>query len=178
MSTKLAFICVLVCELCGKERASQKCYTAEEFNVVVSAPSTPILIILRPIFVHLFDLPSTPNWWIAKKLFSGLFCHQLNFSADLFESSRLKQAKWCSMASTPEKKRYVFESNLASCHRTQLCWPSTPNIFGCYMSRPFAHPVASCWMLLRNGLKLVKLFSQQLPTFLLFCDPRSAGQQC
>ena len=29
-----------------------------------------------------------------------------------------------------------------------------------------------------KSLKPVRLFSQQLPTFLLFCDPRSVGQQC
>ena len=54
------------------------------------------------------------------------------------------------------------------------------NIVGCYMLRPFAHPVACCWMLLRvvaQSLKPVKLFSQQLPTFLLFCDRRSVAQQ-
>ena len=64
--------------------------------------------------------------------------------------------------------------------RTQHCWPITP-IFGCYMLRPFAHPVACCWMLLRvvsQTLKPVKLFSQQLPTFLLFRDRRSVAQQC
>ena len=55
------------------------------------------------------------------------------------------------------------------------------NIVGCYMLRPFAHPVACCWMLLcvvAQSLKPVKLFSQQLPTFLLFCDRWSVGQQC
>ena len=55
------------------------------------------------------------------------------------------------------------------------------NIVGCYMLRPFAHHVACCWMLLRvvaQSLKPVKLFSQQLPTFLLFCDRRSVAQQC
>ena len=31
----------------------------------------------------------------------------------------------------------------------QDCWPTTPNIVGCYMLRPFPHPVACCWMLLR-----------------------------
>ena len=49
------------------------------------------------------------------------------------------------------------------------------------MLRPFAHPVACCWMLLRvvaQSLKPVKLFSQQLPTFLLFCDRRSVAQRC
>ena len=55
------------------------------------------------------------------------------------------------------------------------------NIVGCYMLRPFAHPAACCWMLLRvvaQNLKPVKLFSQQLPTFLLFRDRRSVAQQC
>ena len=64
---------------------------------------------------------------------------------------------------------------------TQHCWPTTPNIVGCYMLRSFAHPVACCWMLLRvvaQSLKPVKLFSQQLPTFLLFRDRRSVAQQC
>ena len=67
------------------------------------------------------------------------------------------------------------------CKRTQHCWPTTPNIVGCYMLRPFAHPVACCWMLLlvvAQSLKLVKLFSQQLPTFLLFRDRWSVAQQC
>ena len=38
----------------------------------------------------------------------------------------------------------------AACKRTQHCWPTTPNIVECYMLRPFAHPVACCWMLLRK----------------------------
>ena len=49
------------------------------------------------------------------------------------------------------------------------------------MLRPFAHPVECCWMLLRvvaQSLKPVKVFSQQLPTFLLFRDRRSVAQQC
>ena len=55
------------------------------------------------------------------------------------------------------------------------------NIVGCYMLRPFAHLVACCWMSLRvvaQSLKPVKLFSQQLPTFLLLRDRRSVAQQC
>ena len=38
-----------------------------------------------------------------------------------------------------------------------------------------------CWMLLRvvaQSLKPVKLFSQQLPTFLLFRDRQSVAQEC
>ena len=49
------------------------------------------------------------------------------------------------------------------------------------MLRPFAHPVACCWILLRvvaQNLKPVQLFSQQLLTFLLFRDRRSVAQQC
>ena len=45
----------------------------------------------------------------------------------------------------------------------------------------FAHPVACCWMLLHvvaQSLDPVKLFSQQLPTFLLLRDRRSIAQQC
>ena len=49
------------------------------------------------------------------------------------------------------------------------------------MLRPFAHPVACCWMWLRvkaRSLKPVNRFSQQLPTVLLFRDRRSVAQQC
>ena len=49
------------------------------------------------------------------------------------------------------------------------------------MLRPFVHPVACCYVLLEvlaQSLKPVKLFSQQLPTFLLFRDRRSVAQQC
>ena len=35
-----------------------------------------------------------------------------------------------------------------------------------------------CWMLHVPSVKPVKLFSQQLPTFLLFLDRRSVAQQC
>ena len=28
----------------------------------------------------------------------------------------------------------------------QHCWPTTPNIVGCYMLCPFAHPFACCWV--------------------------------
>ena len=49
------------------------------------------------------------------------------------------------------------------------------------MLRSFAHPVACCWMFLpvvAQSLKPVKIFSQQLPTFLLLRDRRSVAQQC
>ena len=58
----------------------------------------------------------------------------------------------------------------------QHCWPTTPNIAGCYMLRSFAHSaaVACDSVLLRvvaQSLKPVKLLAtckrtQQLPTLL------------
>ena len=45
------------------------------------------------------------------------------------------------------------------------------------MSRPFAHPVACCCRVVAQSLKLIKLLSQQLKTFLLFRDRRSVAQQ-
>ena len=59
----------------------------------------------------------------------------------------------------------------APCNVTQHRWLTTPNIVACYMLRPFPHPVACCWEL------LLKVLSQQLPTFLLFRDRRSVAQQ-
>ena len=61
----------------------------------------------------------------------------------------------------------------ASCKQMQHCWPTTHNIAGCYMLRPFARHVACCCMLLRvvpQSLKRFKILSQQLPRFLLL-DP-------
>ena len=46
---------------------------------------------------------------------------------------------------------------------------------------PISHPVACCGMLLgvvAKSLKMVKLLSQQLPTFLFFHDCRGVAQQC
>ena len=43
--------------------------------------------------------------------------------------------------------------------RTQHCWPTTPNIVGCCMLSPFAHPVACCWTVVHvvaQSLKPVK----------------------
>ena len=31
------------------------------------------------------------------------------------------------------------------------CWPTTPNIVGCYMLRPFTHPVACCCAKFETG---------------------------
>ena len=58
----------------------------------------------------------------------------------------------------------------APCKRTQHCWMLS-----------VTSVCTPCCMLLRvvaQSLKPVNLFSQQLPTFLLFRDRRSVAQQC
>ena len=65
----------------------------------------------------------------------------------------------------------------APCKRSQHCRPTFPNIVKCHILRLFTHLVACCCMSLGvvvQSLKLVKRLSQQLLTFLLFCDHQSA----
>ena len=55
--------------------------------------------------------------------------------------------------------QFFVQDNKAACKQTQHWCVTTPSIVGCYMLRPFAHPVACCWMLLRvvvQSLKPVK----------------------
>ena len=111
-------------------------------------------------------------------------CHQLNFSADLFYSSRLKKAKWRSMASTPGEKDTFSNQIKPHAMGRNFAGRQIPTFLDvtCRVRlHTVLHVVACCWELLgvvAQSLKPVRLFSQQLPTFLLFCDPRSAGQQC
>ena len=82
------------------------------------------------------------------------------------------------MISTNKLKHLFWNTGKATYKQTQHCWPTTPNMVGCYMLRLFALSGACCWMLLRvvaQSLKAVKLFRQQLSTFLLFCDRRSTA---
>ena len=56
---------------------------------------------------------------------------------------------------------------IGQCKRTQHCWPTTPNIIGCYMLHSFAHPVACCWMLLcvvAQSLKPVNFYQPTTPS--------------
>ena len=52
------------------------------------------------------------------------------------------------MVSSFENCLGIKERFKAPCKRTQHCWPTTSNIVGCYMLRPFAHTVACCCVLL------------------------------
>ena len=54
----------------------------------------------------------------------------------------------CLVLSVTRSKTY--NNPKAACKRTQHCWPTTPNIVGCYMLRPFAHVVGCCCVLLRK----------------------------
>ena len=60
----------------------------------------------------------------------------------------------------------------------QHCRPTTPNIVRCYRLRPFAHPVACFWELLRS-LKLVKLLIKQTTSNISFVRNHGrVAQQC
>ena len=56
-----------------------------------------------------------------------------------------KQAKRASVRSQSDQTGYVVELK-APCKRTQHCWPTTPNIVGCYMLRVASYMlhVGSC----------------------------------
>ena len=59
--------------------------------------------------------------------------------------------------------------------------PTLLDVTCCVCLHTLLHVVACCWMLLgvvAQSLKPVKLYSQQLQTFLLFRDHRSIAQQC
>ena len=59
----------------------------------------------------------------------------------------------------------------------QHCWLTTPNIVGCYMLRPHAHPVAYGWKLLHK-LETGQTFEPTIPN--ISCVPwsPSIAQQC
>ena len=65
----------------------------------------------------------------------------------------------------------LIVTNKAPFKRTQHCWPTTPNIVGCCMFRPCAHPVACCCVLLRvvaRSLKLINFWANNSQHF--FCS--------
>ena len=63
----------------------------------------------------------------------------------------LMDANWTALTLVSEETSSLLNVT-CTCKRTQYCWPTTPNIVGCYVLRPFAHPavVACCWELLRK----------------------------
>ena len=85
--------------------------------------------------------------WVLVKKFATVEIHTLYFFRWKSVSLTLKQTKRASVRSQSDQTGYVVELK-APCKRTQHCWPTTPNIVGCYMLRPFAHLVACFWELL------------------------------
>ena len=73
--------------------------------------------------------------------------------------------KWCSSKTKGSFTIYA----IAPCKRMQHFSPTTPDIVECYMFRPFAHPVACCWELLRKVWKWSNYWANN-PTFFLFLD--------
>ena len=56
-----------------------------------------------------------------------------------------------------------LHSGKATCKRKQHCWPTTPNIVGCYMLRPFAQPSCMLLSVVAQNLKPVKLSQPTTP---------------
>ena len=63
------------------------------------------------------------------------------------------------MALSPSKETQVRRKWVMHIQTEQDCWAKTPNIVGCYMLRPFAHPVACCWVLLGVVAQSLKLLA-------------------
>ena len=72
--------------------------------------------------------------------------------------------------------RYASHTSKAPCKRTQHCWPSTPNMVGCYMLCPFTHPVACRCVLLHPFARGLSCFKSKsllsiINIFTLYDDP-------
>ena len=63
------------------------------------------------------------------------------------------------MALSPSKETQVRRKWVMHIQTVQDCWAKTPNIVGCYMLRPFAHPVARFWVLLGVVAQSLKLLA-------------------
>ena len=63
------------------------------------------------------------------------------------------------MALSPSKEIQVRRKWVMHIQTAQDCWAKTPNIVGCYMLRPFAHPVARCLVLLGVVAQSLKLLA-------------------
>ena len=89
------------------------------------------------------------------------------------------------MVSSFENCLGIKERFKAPCKRTQHCWPTTSNIVGCYMLRPFAHPVACCCAKFETGQTFQPTTPNiffwsvctALPTLLGPCTPITHGLQ-
>ena len=63
------------------------------------------------------------------------------------------------MALSPSKEIQVRRKWVMHIQTAHDCWAKTPNIVGCYMLRPFAHPVARCLVLLGVVAQSLKLLA-------------------
>ena len=96
-----------------------------------------------------------------------------------FNHKIINNTSWCFPGldyptSTGILWKWADHNQKARFKRTQHCWSTPPDFVGCYLLRPFTHPVACCCELLgvvAQSLKPVKLLAmsqrtQQLPTLL------------
>ena len=78
------------------------------------------------------------------------------------------------MALSPSKETQVRRKWVMHIQTAQDCWAKAPNIVGCYMLRPFAHPVARCWVLLGVVAQRLKLLATSTDATI----PNNAASVC
>ena len=89
---------------------------------------------LSPVLFSLFTKPNLlSHYFILHDFVSCVYTLPDRFSC-LHE--KLSDIVWTSVCHDQLRKR--VSCNLAPCKRTQRCWPTTPNVVGCYMLRPGA----------------------------------------
>ena len=125
---------------------------------------------------HFFEVFISNSINFSKQLFNGSLCSKVSLPGPTHTGMvyGAKRSTWehtlfelkthkCFLRVLSWKPLPRNVTLQAPCKRTQHCWPTTPNFVGCYMLRPFAHPVACWWMLLRvvaQSLKPVKGWGQ------------------
>ena len=84
----------------------------------------------------------------------------------------------------------LFDSSINRCYKVkvtevpcepgmQRCWPTTPNVVGCYILRPFEHPVACCWECSCAKFEIGQTSEPITPNIsFVRSDLRNVAQQC
>ena len=106
---------------------------------------------------HFFDVHYTttrwnlPIWGFMKDVNIRRWIF-LNWAVPKLKGHKLFfQRRFHSLITWIARNGHLTNKPEAQCKRTQTCWPKTPNIQnidGCYILRPFAHPVARYCVLL------------------------------
>ena len=106
----------------------------------------------RTILMNIYALFLTPQIVASKPQFKNAFSGfpMLLIPVETLRCERIYPRKGREAHLIYKARTIEPLGSKAPCKRTQHCWPTTLNIVGCYTLRPFAHPVACCYVLLRK----------------------------